>query len=1459
MASTGYLTSKVVDKPATLGLSIVLNPENPNVDVVFVHGFNGNPERTWLHKGDANSQSEASSGDYSDERPRKIQKVVDSFKASSDRKAVYWPRDLLPQTLPYARVLTYGYDTHLGHRLGPPKSQNTVYDFAKDFLMELEAVRRSQPKRPLVFIAHSLGGIVVKETLRQSYGYLKHQSGLRAISESTSGIVFFGTPHGGADPRSLLKTIAGNIARAVGFTVNEQVLESLLPSSERLRQLRDEFGPMAREQRWIVHSFQEDHGIKALNGRKVVEDVSSCLGDASLELTQHIADNHMDMCRFSSFHNPEYQKFAAAIDRVLADHKTTPLVSTPPTLNNAERQAYVNSLRFDQIDARHASIKSAHSKTCKWLLKKSEYLNWLAPELQHEHNGFLWIKGKAGSGKSTILKFILSHVKKTMPGVSIISFFFNARGHDMEKSTIGMYRSLLMQLFEHVPELQSVLDVLPRPLLSATGEFESQWQLETLIGLFRDAVSCLGERGLICFVDALDECHEDDVRRMVSCFESIGQEATESGARVRICFSSRHYPYITVDRYVELILEGQEGHQQDLANYLQSELKIGKSQRCDQIKEELLRRTDGIFLWLVLVVQILQKEFDRGRVHALQNRLKEIPPGLDELFRDILTRDTRNADDLLLCLQWILFARRPLKREELYFAILAGTEPEHLEQWDAADVTPNVMDRFILDCSKGLTALTRTKNQTVQFIHESVRDYLLTGNGLAHIRQDLAANFSGSSHEKLKLCCCSYLNMEIPELIPIDRKIEANRETHEQQPGKGNDDVEEVASRDDEDETLVVVAGNLATKELRERLYLRYPFLEYAVNNVFYHAEAALATGISQGAFIDQFNLAAWTSRHNALEKFKIRRYSPSVTLLYIFAEKNLPALIRHELGRVPHMGVKGERHGWPLRAAIAHKNEAAIRAFMMPADRAGDAGLPNSPSASPDEQHCDPVSILLQGSAELISSATEWTVFFWAVLRGEVDLINALMATGKVELPYQARITASTHFSILVQISQGSTDARLMPLGISLQRPSLIAGQILPLQESTIFRYELLSWARRHGYQLLIRHLLWTDVATNMDCSELSRTMILSNVRPLLTDRDLTSLICQHAGPQLALMDEHCGRLLRCGFEFHVPGLVKHIHQQNPTLLYRVHVSVIYDFLRLYVAPRDFDVLQLVVAAANVNSTFRARIIRLFTSDGRELQYCRPLVDNGLELRGATFENDPPLFWAIKQSRDYVVQFCLERRSVDVNATDREGRTALSLAAFLGRLTTMQMLLDAGADANCQDKGGEVPLSYAALIGSEEKVKLLLKVKDIKVNVQCTSGDTPLLIALKQRAAPVVRLLLEHPDVDVNVKDKDGYTPLLIAVTRCQESVVRLLLEHRPVDVNARDAGGRSSLWLAASQGREATVALLLKQPSIDLRAGGLEAYSVVETSPLEIARKRGHSRVVTLLEQMMYQKQVG
>jgi hypothetical protein len=97
--------------------------------------------------------------------------------------------------------------------------------------------------------------------------------------------------------------------------------------------------------------------------------------------------------------------------------------------------------------------------------------------------------------------------------------------------------------------------------------------------LFKQAILHLEQSSLICFIDALDEYAEHQVRDMISFFEHVGELAVNAGIHFRVLFSSRHYLYITIKRGLELILEGQEGHIQDITDYVNSELKIGHSNR----------------------------------------------------------------------------------------------------------------------------------------------------------------------------------------------------------------------------------------------------------------------------------------------------------------------------------------------------------------------------------------------------------------------------------------------------------------------------------------------------------------------------------------------------------------------------------------------------------------------------------------------------------------------------------------------------------------------------------------------------------------------------------------------------------------------------------------------------------------------------------------------------------------
>ncbi|KAM0541674.1 hypothetical protein ACHAPJ_013150 [Fusarium lateritium] len=557
------------------------------------------------------------------------------------------------------------------------------------------------------------------------------------------------------------------------------------------------------------------------------------------------------------------------------------------------RPALLKSLRFQQMDDRKTAIGEAHSKTCRWLLEHATYQNWINHQTQPDNSQFLWMRGKAGAGKSTIMKFLYLRARdNNIPCAAVASFFFNARGDYLERSILGMYRSLLMQLLHSFPDLQSVLDDMDIVPLSQTG----CPRLNALKELLKKAISTLGQRSFICFIDALDECDEQEIRDMVQYFEELvdgnvdndSNDKTTIDKRPRfwVCFSSRPYPYIEVRRGILLTLEDESGHKEDLAQYVKSRLRIDTQNQLilEDIKTQILHKSAGIFMWVILVVQILNKESCDGSL-AIKKKLREIPSKLSDLFKSILTRDQDNPERLLLCVLWILCAKRPLTPEEFRHALWAGLVEQGLVDPDLPNLDTHASNKLVTSSSKGLAEITNSSPPTVQFIHESVRDFLLKERGLQALWPDLGFEWEGPCHDRLRRCCMEYLNRTTEQVeIGMSRKRKL---------GSG-----------------VSVSA--------------CPFLEYAAQQVLQHADIASSV-ISQADFMEVFFTSDWFSIFNQFGD----QYGPNASPLYVLADKGLGNLIRTRMSREVATYISGQDYDYPFFAALAKGHESAVAALL--------------------------------------------------------------------------------------------------------------------------------------------------------------------------------------------------------------------------------------------------------------------------------------------------------------------------------------------------------------------------------------------------------------------------------------------------------------------------------------------------------------------------------------------------
>jgi len=155
---------------------------------------------------------------------------------------------------------------------------------------------------PIIFVAHSLGGILVKEGLHWSKSNVTAR--YQELHRCTKHIVFLGVPHRGS-PMANMGEVLAHLANVALQDANKHIVSSLEVDGEILDRIHTEFVKMLHTEDFSVHSFQEGRGVSSLKGfsGKVVNDFSSKL-DHPVEIVETIDGNHMQIARFVDAEDP---------------------------------------------------------------------------------------------------------------------------------------------------------------------------------------------------------------------------------------------------------------------------------------------------------------------------------------------------------------------------------------------------------------------------------------------------------------------------------------------------------------------------------------------------------------------------------------------------------------------------------------------------------------------------------------------------------------------------------------------------------------------------------------------------------------------------------------------------------------------------------------------------------------------------------------------------------------------------------------------------------------------------------------------------------------------------------------------------------------------------------------------------------------------------------------------------
>ena len=444
------------------------------------------------------------------------------------------------------------------------------------------------------------------------------------------------------------------------------------------------------------------------------------------------------------------------------------------------RPSHVREIHDQQVTARLDG-------TCYWIESNAMFNKWTDPTFSALPDRLLCISGTHGCGKSVLSSSIVIGLEKDQKH----ALFFSFSSTDVNRSSSkNLIRTIFWQLLQKNTDVKganliSSLMSRGQPLVSELWE-----SLGNLMELMNGPVYCI--------IDGVDECSDFDQGVVRSILKFL-----DACPNIRFLLLGRPHTiqslFQTEDRSARVIEIMPAMLDRDIEAFITDQISgsdvLQLSEIRDRISIAIKERSDGMFLWVKLMIDELRKSSTRSE---MIERLQSLPHGLEEAYTLVFSRLVQRLDRFELhltrrALAFIVVSCRPLTFEE-FRHIYA------FESKSTASSGHQLEDFLLLKPVEALLAacggLIRATNGSMRLIHSSLKDFLLRSpeywirsndTDITTFRIDM-----DNTHQVLASLSLDYINMEKDKLLP------------------------------DHSDSLQVTKKN-------------YPFLEYAIVYAVYH------------------------------------------------------------------------------------------------------------------------------------------------------------------------------------------------------------------------------------------------------------------------------------------------------------------------------------------------------------------------------------------------------------------------------------------------------------------------------------------------------------------------------------------------------------------------------------------------------------------------------------------------